>query len=331
MMLQAAFDACDGLQKLAPSLAAPQDAITQLAGLHVLASVAYSICRSQPVLSRQLQKAGLYDAVIELLQTHSQQEEEQSQVSNKDCLDWLEASHVGSPMGHHYYHMEPVPEGSAVSIQPQPNSSAAHMAENQGHVTPPQGHVAPPQGHASPPQGYATPPQDSHRRNLVKSAGSIVTQHLDPMQSAFYQPTTAFQHRAGALTDSQTGHSEHSGAPVPSALDPQCPEAHDLPTSPSPKVNDALCRSLARVSMPRPSGVHQGLNGGQEAPSSGQHRSVSVVQASDGGLPEASNGLQGQSEAGATGHLDLPDQVTCAAVEVLLKLATHAEHLLACR
>ena len=115
---QVSFDETDGLCKLAPSMSTDQDAITQLAGLHVLASIVYSPPRNQPVLSGQLQAAGLYDAVSALLLMHSQQKEESGRVSDKGCLDWLEASDVGSPMGP-LQHTSPVPEHFPATTGPQ--------------------------------------------------------------------------------------------------------------------------------------------------------------------------------------------------------------------
>ena len=117
-MMQAAFDESDGLQKLSSSICTAQDAITQLTALHVLASVVYSPLRNQPVLSGQLRAAGLYDAVLALLLMHSQQEEESGQASDKGCLDWLEASHVGSPMAP-VQHNSSVPDDFPFTTKPQ--------------------------------------------------------------------------------------------------------------------------------------------------------------------------------------------------------------------
>ena len=49
-------------------------------------------------MAQQLIEAGLYELVLTLLKTHSQIAGQREAISHKDTLDWLQASHVGSPM-----------------------------------------------------------------------------------------------------------------------------------------------------------------------------------------------------------------------------------------
>ncbi len=86
------------------------DPITHLAGLHILASVVYSRNRSQDTMSEQLQEAGLYDAALALLKSHSHSAGQGDSSTHKDTLDWLEASQVGSPMA-------PLPEDHPVNLE----------------------------------------------------------------------------------------------------------------------------------------------------------------------------------------------------------------------
>ncbi|DBB07175.1 TPA: hypothetical protein ACH3X1_011742 [Trebouxia sp. C0004] len=107
---QVGFDQCDGVFKVAPMLSEHLDPITQLAGLHILASVVYSRNRSQDTMSEQLQEAGLYDAALALLKRHSHSAGQGDSSTHKDTLDWLEASQVGSPMA-------PLPEDHPVNLE----------------------------------------------------------------------------------------------------------------------------------------------------------------------------------------------------------------------
>ena len=95
---QVSFDQSDGLFKIAPMLSEQLDPITHLAGLHILASCVYSRNRSQADMSGQLQEAGLYDAALTLLKTHSQLAGQGDSSTHRDTLEWFEASQVGSPM-----------------------------------------------------------------------------------------------------------------------------------------------------------------------------------------------------------------------------------------
>ena len=110
LLLQVGFDQCDGTFKLAPMLSEHLDPITHLAGLHILASVVYSRSRSQDTISEQLQEAGLYDAALALLKSHSHSAGQGDSSTHKDTLDWLEASQVGSPMA-------PLPEDHPVNLE----------------------------------------------------------------------------------------------------------------------------------------------------------------------------------------------------------------------
>ncbi len=110
LLLQVGFDQCDGVFKVAPMLSEHLDPITHLAGLHILASVVYSRNRSQDSMSEQLQEAGLYDAALALLKSHSQSSGQGDSSTHKDTLDWLEASQVGSPMA-------PLPEDQPVTLE----------------------------------------------------------------------------------------------------------------------------------------------------------------------------------------------------------------------
>ncbi len=110
LLLQVGFDQCDGVFKVAPMLSEHLDPITHLAGLHILASVVYSRNRSQDSMSEQLQEAGLYDAALALLKSHSQSAGQGDSSTHKDTLDWLEASQVGSPMA-------PLPEDHPVNLE----------------------------------------------------------------------------------------------------------------------------------------------------------------------------------------------------------------------
>ena len=86
------------------------DPVTHLAGLHVLASFVYSISRSQETMSEQLQDAGMYDATLILLKSHSQFVGHGDSSTHRDTLDWLEASEVGSPMA-------PLPEDHPIDLE----------------------------------------------------------------------------------------------------------------------------------------------------------------------------------------------------------------------
>ena len=110
LLLQVGFDQCDGVFKLAPMLTEDLDPITHLAGLHILASFVYSRNRSQDTMSGQLQEAGLYDAALALLKSHSHSSGQGDSSTHKDTLDWLEASQVGSPMA-------PLPEDHPVNLE----------------------------------------------------------------------------------------------------------------------------------------------------------------------------------------------------------------------
>lgn len=121
---QVAFDQSDGLFKVAPMLSEQLDPITHLAGLHILASFVYSRSRSQETLSARLQEAGLYDAALTLLKSHSQPAELGHSSTHKDTLDWLEASQVGSPMA-------PLPEGHQSGVEPTNNGGSAEGSSSQ--------------------------------------------------------------------------------------------------------------------------------------------------------------------------------------------------------
>ena len=110
LLLQVGFDQCDGVFNVAPMLLEHLDPITHLAGLHILASVVYSKNRSQGTMSEQLQEAGLYDAALAVLKSHSQSSGQGDSSTHKDTLDWLEASQVGSPMA-------PLPEDHPVKLE----------------------------------------------------------------------------------------------------------------------------------------------------------------------------------------------------------------------
>lgn len=122
--VQVAFDQSDGLFKVAPMLSEQLDPITHLAGLHILASFVYSRSRSQEALSARLQEAGLYDAALTLLKSHSQPAELGHSSTHKDTLDWLEASQVGSPMA-------PLPEGHQAGLEPKNNGESAEGSSLQ--------------------------------------------------------------------------------------------------------------------------------------------------------------------------------------------------------
>ena len=71
---------------------------THLAGLHLLASFIYCRRRCQDEMAQQLNEAGLYELTLTLLKAHSQFAGQGNFTSDRDTLDWLEASQEGSPM-----------------------------------------------------------------------------------------------------------------------------------------------------------------------------------------------------------------------------------------
>ncbi|KAA6430088.1 MAG: hypothetical protein FRX49_00519 [Trebouxia sp. A1-2] len=121
---QVGFDQCDGVFKVAPMLSEHRDPITHLAGLHILASVVYSRNRSQDTMSEQLQQAGLYDAALALLTSHSHSAGQDDSSTHKDTLDWLEASQVGSPMA-------PLPEDHPVNLEAKGSVGSAKGSSSQ--------------------------------------------------------------------------------------------------------------------------------------------------------------------------------------------------------
>lgn len=124
LLLQVGFDQCDGVFKVAPMLSEHRDPITHLAGLHILASVVYSRNRSQDTMSEQLQQAGLYDAALALLTSHSHSAGQDDSSTHKDTLDWLEASQVGSPMA-------PLPEDHPVNLEAKGSVGSAKGSSSQ--------------------------------------------------------------------------------------------------------------------------------------------------------------------------------------------------------
>lgn len=295
--MQASFDAADGLHRIAPLVACDQDAITQLAGLHILASVIYSPHRDADILSGQLQTAGLYDALLALLLMHSGKEEEQERASNRGCLDWLETSLVGS-------HMASVPEGCPVGM-------GAPFDWSQSVCS-----------------GCTTAPQNSDHESAVNYAYSEPEIRRDCRASQQSKAATEQCNAACGVDSKKASQSQastlvHSRSVSPScsaSVDNSCPQpggcnpyhAGNPPTVASPfEAADHIVH--AHVQTPRDTALSSGLQEQADGTAAGR------------------SGTTGDPEVESSRDLDLVDQVMCAALEVLCKLCSSPVHLQACR
>ena len=295
--MQASFDAADGLHRVAPLVASNQDAITQLAGLHILASVIYSPHRDADILSGQLQTAGLYDALLALLLMHSDRGEEQERASNRGCLDWLETSLVGSPMAS-------VPEGCPVS-------TGAPCDWSQSACS-----------------GRTTAPQNSNLESAVNHAYSEPEAWQDCRTSQHSKAGTqqcnaacgvdskkASQSRASALIRSRSVSLSCSAAVNSSCPHPGCCNPYPAGTPPAVATDFEASDHIAHthVQTPRDTALS------------------SALQEQADGTAAGRSGIIEEPELESSHDLDLVDQVICAALEVLCKLASSPVHLRACR
>ena len=297
LSMQASFDAADGLHRIAPLVASNQDSITQLAGLHILASVIYSPHRDADILSGQLQTAGLYDALLALLLMPSDREEEQERASNRGCLDWLETSLVGS-------HMASVPEGCPV------------------------GTGAPCDWSQSVCSGHTTAPQNSNTRSAVDHAYSEPEAWQDCRASKQSKAATeqhnaacggdsvkASQTQASTLIHSRSVSPSCSAAVNSSCPHPGCRKPYPASTPPAVATDFEASDHIAHthVQMSRDIALSSGL------------------QEQAAGTAAGRSGIVEEPELESSRDLDLVDQVMCAALEVLCKLASSPVHLQACR
>lgn len=323
--LQASLDEAEGLHHVAPAIAPDQDAITQLAGLYVLASVIYNPLRDQQTLSGQLQAAGLYESVLALLLMHSQQEEEQGRASDRGCLDWLEASHVGSPVARPL-HMASVPEDCPVSMASDSSMSHQSSADSCSLL---------PQFGCNQTGGNIT--QNGPASNSQQVADSTALQQAS---AAFQHSHDASQRRSHSQTDAML-----SSMPATSCSAPQlhsdslggtgaCIAGADSANAQRASDSNTQASSSATLSVSdQVQTLEQASNNSvqlhRQTPQDTEPRQE--LQQQNDMVTAGRAGMHRQTEVGLAGDLDLADQVMGAALEVLFKLACNPVHLQACR